>query len=98
MINSSNFDTHLYKHILYKYCPRFVKAYKIQCYCSSNKFDIDQFLVLLFDCVTNIKHLLSIDNRLKNPNILWVETGKNPTTALYSTTTKPEIFWIKRRL
>ena len=65
--------------------PQFVKAYKKQ----PNRLPIRQFLVLLYDCIPN-KQLLSIDRLLKKNAILTLITGKNPTTALYSETTRTE--------
>ena len=35
-----------------------------------------------------MKSYKSIDKRLKNVSVLQVETGKNPTTPLYSETNK----------
>ena len=53
---------------------------------------IRQFLVLLYDCVSNMKNYYSIDSLLKNVNVLQVGTAKNPTSPLYSDTRKKEIF------
>ena len=50
------------------------------------------FLVLLFDCVPNMKNYCSIDRLLKNVYFLQVGTGKNPTTPLYSDTKKVKSF------
>ena len=36
-----------FKCLLYKFYPKFVKAFKKH----PNKFDVRQFLVLLYDCV-----------------------------------------------
>ena len=77
-----------FTHLLYKYYPKFVKTFKKQ----PNKFDIRKFLVLLYDCFPNIKNYWSIDRLLKNINVLQAETGKNPTTLLYSDTKKVKIF------
>ena len=65
------------KRLLYKYYPKFVKAYRRQ----SNRLDIKQFLVLLYNCVLNRKRVWSTDKLLKNAKILKSGTGKNPTTA-----------------
>ena len=43
----------------------------------SNRLDIRQFLVLLYDCIPNMKYLCSIDRLLKNANILKSGSGKN---------------------
>ena len=61
-----------YKYLIYKYCPKFVKTFKKH----PNKFDIRQFLVLLYNCVPNIKHYCSIDRLLKNVIVLQVEQVK----------------------
>ena len=37
-----------------------------------------------------MKNVWSIERLLKNADVLRSEKGKNPTTALYSETTKPE--------
>ena len=88
---SLNIDNHSialvfkkFKHLLYKYYPKFVKTFRKH----PNKFDIRQVLVLLYDCVPNIKNYCSIDRLLKNVNILQVGTGKNATVPLYSDTKK----------
>ena len=41
----------------------------------------------------NVRHFLNIDKLLKNANVSQLGTGKNPTTALYSETTKHENFF-----
>ena len=89
-----------FKRPLHKYYPKFVKTFKKH----PNKFDIRQFLVILFYFVPNIKNYYSIDRLLKNANVLQAGTGKNPTTPLYSDTKKSEnvlnqkdIKMIKRR-
>ena len=46
--------------------------------------NIRQFLVLLYDCAPNMKHVWSIGRLLKNANVLNSGTYKNPTTSLYS--------------
>ena len=81
-----------FKRLLYKY-PEFVKTYKKQ----PNRSERRQFLVLLPDSIPNMKHVWSTDRLLKNANILNSGTGKNPTTALYSETTKNEIFFDKKK-
>ena len=40
----------------------------------------------------------SIDKLLKNVNVLESGTSKNPTTALCSKTTKPEIFFDEKKI
>ena len=77
-----------FKCLLYKYYPKFVKNFSKHPY----KFDIGQFLVLLYDCVPNIKNYYSVDRLLKNVNVLQVGPGKNPTTPLYSETKKVKFF------
>ena len=68
------------KRVLHKYYPKFVKIFKKH----PNKFDIREFLVLLYDCVPNMKNYYGIDGLLKNVNVLHVGTVKNPITPLYS--------------
>ena len=96
----SNFENHLkastfknFKRLLYKYHSKLVKTYENQSNSSSNRLDRNQCLVLLYDSVPNLKHFLSIGNLLNNSNILQVRTGKNPITALYKETTKPNFFY-----
>ena len=60
-----------FKHLLYKYYPKFFKPFKIH----PNKLDIRQFLVLLYSYVPNMKNLWTIDRLSKN--VLQVGTGKN---------------------
>ena len=43
------------------------------------------------------KYVWSIDKLLKNANVLQEKTGKNPTTPLYSQTTKPETFFGEKK-
>ena len=90
-MNSLNTDNHSktsafknVKHLLYKIYLKFVKVYKKQ----PNRLDIRKFLVLLYDCVPNMKDVWSINKPLKNANVLQIGTGQNPTTPLYSETTK----------
>ena len=63
---------------------------------SKNKVHLNQFLVLLHDCTPNLKNLLITDNLLKNA-VSELQMGKNPTTTLYSDTTKPEKFFDKTK-
>ena len=100
IMNSLNFDNHSktfafkrIKRFLRKNYPRFVKAYKNESNSSCNRLDIRQFLIILCDWVSIMKHVWSIDRHLKNYNILQVGKGKNPTISLYSKTTKPLIFF-----
>ena len=62
-----------------------------------DKFDIRQFLVLLYDYVPNMKNYYSIDRRLKNVTVLQVGPGKNPITPLCSETKKSEHFLNKKK-
>ena len=94
-MDSLNIDDHSetlvfknFKHLLCKYYPKFVLTFKKHL----NKFDIRQFLVLLYDCIPNMKNYYSINKHLKNFNALKVGIGKNPTTRLYSETKKMKIF------
>ena len=45
-----------------------------------------------------MKNYWSIDRLLKNVNVLQIETGKNPTTPLYSDTKKVKIFQTKKNI
>ena len=78
--NSKALSFKKFKHLLYRYHPKFVKAFKKH----PNKFDMKQFLVLLYDFVPNMKIFWSTDRLLKNVNVLQLGTGKIPTTPLYS--------------
>ena len=57
-----------------------------------------QFLVLLFDCVPNMKHVWSTDKLLKSAKILKSETCKNAATAFCSVTTKPEKLFDEKKI
>ena len=68
----SNFENHSktsdfkkLKHLLYKYYPKLVKTHKNESNLSSYIVDINQFLVVLYDCVPNLKQFLSIGNLSK---------------------------------
>ena len=63
------------KRVLCKYYPKFIKTLKKH----PNQFDTRKFLVLLYDCVPNIKRY-STDRLVKNVNVLQEGTGKIPTT------------------
>ena len=63
-MDSLNIDNHsktlplkTFKHLLYKYYSEFVKTFKKH----PNKFDIQQFFVLVYDCIPNMKNCSSID-------------------------------------
>lgn len=56
---------------------------------SSNRLDMNQFIVLLCGSVRNEKHFKSMNKLFKNDNVSLVGTGKNKETALFSKTTKP---------
>ena len=66
-MNSSNFKNHskttafkTFEHLLRKLYPKFVKVCSDQSNFLLNKLDINQFLVLLYDSVPNLKHILGI--------------------------------------
>ena len=82
-----------FKLLIYKYYPKFVKMFKEH----PDKFDVWQLLVLLYDCVTNIKNYYSIDRLLKNVNVLPVGRDKNPTTPLYSERKKKWEFFEQKK-
>ena len=79
--------------LIYKYYPKFVKMFKEH----PDKFDVWQLLVLLYDCVTNIKNYYSIDRLLKNVNVWQVGRDKNPTTSLYSERKKKWEFFEQKK-
>ena len=82
-----------FKHFLNKYQPKFVKTFKKH----PNKFDIGQFLLLLYDCVPNMKNFWSIGRLLKNFNVLQVGIDKNPTIPLYCETKKSGNFFVLKK-
>ena len=77
-----------FKCLPYKHYTKFVETFKKY----SDKFDIRQFIIVLYDCVPNMKNYYSIDKLLKNVNVLQVRTDKNPTTPLYNDTKTSEKF------
>ena len=88
MLNIDNHSKALvfkkFERLLYKYYHKIVKKFNNQ----HNKFDIRQLLIILYDCIPNIKIYYSIDRLLKNVKALQVRIGKTPTTRLYSDTKK----------
>ena len=67
-MDSLNIDNHSktlafnkFKHLLYRYYPKFVKTFKKH----PSKFDIRKFCVLFFYCVPNMKNYCSINRLLK---------------------------------
>ena len=99
MMDLLNIDNHLktlafkkIKRILYEHYPKFANAYKKQ----PNRLDLWQFLVLLYDCVPNIKHVWSIDRLFKNPNILKSGTGKKILNLQLEMNLK--IYWLSRKV
>ena len=71
------------KHLLNK-CPRFSKIGKVGEH-------LNQFLVLLCDCMPRLSQFLGVDKVLKNVSLLGM--GENPTTPLFSDTTKHGFFY-----
>ena len=69
-----------FKDLFCKCYPKFDETFKKH----PRKFDIRQFLVLLYCCVPNMKNYCSTDRLLKNANVLQVRAGQNPITPLYS--------------
>ena len=47
-----------------------------KCAFKLNSVHLNQFLVLLYDCVPSLKYFLSIDKLLKNFNVSQLGTGK----------------------
>ena len=87
IMNSWSFANHSktsalkkFKRLLYKSYPRFSTICK-------NSMHLNQFLVLLYNIVPNLRHSFGIHKFLKNANVSKTEMGKNLTTALYSGTT-----------
>ena len=64
----------------------------------SNKFDIRQFLVRLYDCVPNIKNYYRVDGLLKDVNVLQKGIRENPASPLYKETREREHFWSKKHI
>ena len=64
----------------------------------SNKFDIRQFLVLLYDCVPNIKNYYRVDGLLKDVNVLQKGIRENPASPLYKETREREHFLSKKHI
>ena len=95
IMNSSSFANYSktsslkkFKRLLYKYYPRFSTICK-------NSMHLNQFLVLLYNIVPNLRHSWSIHKLLKNANVSKTGMGKNLTTALYSGTTSLIFLWNK---
>ena len=57
---------------------------------------LNQFFAFLYECVPNVNYFLSIHKLLENTSVRQIETGKNPSSALYSENIKPEK--MKKRL
>ena len=72
-----------FKRLLCKHYPRFSKI-------STTGKHLNQFLMLLYNCVPNLSQLLSIDKLLKNDNVWQLGICRNLSTALYSDTAKHE--------
>ena len=49
-----------FKRRLCKYYPSFVKTYRNESNSLTNKFVTNEFFVLFYDCIQNLKHFLSI--------------------------------------
>ena len=96
-MNSSNFDKssevsdfNKFKRFLYKYYSRFSKI-------SKSSKNLNQCLVLLYDCMPRISQLLSINKLLRNAYVSQLGMVKNPTTSSDSETTKPQKKFDKKR-
>ena len=74
------------KHLLNK-CPRFSKIGKVGEH-------LNQFLVLLCDCMPRLSQFLGVDKVLRNVSLLGM--GENVTTPLFSDTTKHGFFMEQR--
>ena len=96
-MNSSNFDKNSevsdfnkFKRFLYKYYSRFSKI-------SKSSKNLNQCIVLLYDCMPRISQLLSINNLLRNAYVSQLGMVKNPTTSSEIETTKPQKKFDKKR-
>ena len=74
----------MFKHLLFKYYPKFSKISRVGEH-------LNQFLMLLYDCMPRLSQFLRIDKLLKNANVLQLRMGKNPTTPLHKKNKKHEI-------
>ena len=71
------------------YYPRFFKIRRFgEC--------LNQFLVVLYDCVPSMSQFLSVDKLLLNDSVSQLGIVRNPTTPLCSDTTKREDFLTKK--
>ena len=74
-----------FKYLFYKYYPRFSIIGRVGEH-------LNKFLMV---CVLRLSQFLSVDRLLKSASLL--ETGKNPTTPLFSDITKRESAFEKKR-
>ena len=74
--------------------PRYAKIFK-------NSTHLNQFFATFYDCITGLKHFLSINALLDNTYVLQIQTGENLSTAFYIKTAKTDFFYetktIKKR-
>lgn len=69
-----------FKCTSYKYYPTFRKVYKNEFNLSSNRSDRN-LPFLLYGCLPNVKHFLSIGKLSESYNILQIEMGRDETTT-----------------
>ena len=62
-----------FRHLLCKYYSKFVKGHNKR----PHRLLMRQFLVLLYDCILDMKHVWSIGRLLQNANILKSVAVKN---------------------
>lgn len=86
-MNLSNSDNHSvtsafkkFKCTSYKYYPTFRKVCKNEFNLSSNRSDRN-LPFLLYGCLPNVKHFLSIGKLSESYNILQIEMGRDETTT-----------------
>lgn len=72
--------------------PRYAKIFK-------NSTHLNQFFATFYDCITGLKHFLSINALLDNTYVLQIQTGENLSTAFYIKTAETDFFFfMKQRL
>lgn len=70
--------------------PRYAKIFK-------NSTHLNQFFATFYDCITGLKHFLSINALLDNTYVLQIQTGENLSTAFYINTAKTDFFFYEKK-
>lgn len=70
--------------------PRYAKIFK-------NSTHLNQFFATFYDCITGLKHFLSINALLDNTYVLQIQTGENLSTAFYIKTAKTDFFFYETK-